>query len=250
MSSMANSRKRKYQRLVPWQKQILSNHFTAGDFWPTRETREALAEQLGLDQRKVQVWFQNERAKCSISIRSPNSNDQPGAVPGDHTSSLNQGRSFSSSGEEEEEEEEQKLFFSDTTGLPAGVVIPLPTPLSGATPSNFLTFSGNQWSHNLSIPSVTLDHLSSVVTTASTSTLLNFSENSAFSKFCRPASSFLSSQDVDGMIDFDQGVRVKDIIPTSDDIGVFSCPGASDQVGGDNFPSILEDSFDSSSSTE
>src|SRR5690349_19646545 len=67
----AASRKRRYQRLMPWQKQLLAKHFLSGDFWPSRETREALAQQLGIDQRKVQIWFQNERAKCSISIRTP-----------------------------------------------------------------------------------------------------------------------------------------------------------------------------------
>jgi hypothetical protein len=66
------SRKRRYQRLMPWQKQVLSQHFVAGDFWPSRETREGLANQLGIDQRKVQIWFQNERAKSAIAIRPPN----------------------------------------------------------------------------------------------------------------------------------------------------------------------------------
>jgi hypothetical protein len=66
------SRKRRYQRLQPWQKLVLSQHFVAGDYWPSRDTREALANQLGIDQRKVQIWFQNERAKSAIAIRPPN----------------------------------------------------------------------------------------------------------------------------------------------------------------------------------
>lgn len=71
LTTRKSVRKRKYKRLESWQKDKLYEHFNKGDYWPDRDTRKGLADKIKIDPRKVQIWFQNERAKQNISIRSP-----------------------------------------------------------------------------------------------------------------------------------------------------------------------------------
>lgn len=75
MNSPSPPSKRVYRRLEPWQKEALVDHYASGDFWPDRDTRENLANRLGITQRKIQVWFQNERVKSPTT--PPNNVLQP-----------------------------------------------------------------------------------------------------------------------------------------------------------------------------
>eukprot|EP00475_Leptophrys_vorax_P022442 TRINITY_DN3059_c0_g1_i1.p1 TRINITY_DN3059_c0_g1~~TRINITY_DN3059_c0_g1_i1.p1 ORF type:complete len:392 (+),score=72.11 TRINITY_DN3059_c0_g1_i1:135-1310(+) len=135
------ARKRRYQRLMPWQKQLLAKHFISGDFWPSRETREALAQQLGIDQRKVQIWFQNERAKCSISIRTPQGEVQvvrtvPSSSAGGGGGAIGRTASPSSeySGDEQagEEELKEEVHYGTTE-----LILPPPTAAHAAQAHSF-----------------------------------------------------------------------------------------------------------------
>eukprot|EP01083_Nonionella_stella_P242974 847086_1 len=57
---------RKLRRFSVAELHALEVHFKRGDLWPSRETRVAFAKQFQCNQRKVQVWFQNERAKMKL----------------------------------------------------------------------------------------------------------------------------------------------------------------------------------------
>ena len=50
------------KRVTPEQLAVLEREFECGMI-PDLETRERLARQLGFTERRVQVWFQNRRAK-------------------------------------------------------------------------------------------------------------------------------------------------------------------------------------------
>lgn len=54
-------RKRR-KRTTAAQLALLETHF-ANDMLPSNETRAALADRLGMSPRRVQIWFQNKRAK-------------------------------------------------------------------------------------------------------------------------------------------------------------------------------------------
>mmetsp|Transcript_18020 Transcript_18020/g.30620 ORF Transcript_18020/g.30620 Transcript_18020/m.30620 type:complete len:151 (-) Transcript_18020:121-573(-) len=59
---MSGDKKRKRQRTSPEQLSILENMFK-GNRTPDFETRAALSKQLGMTPRRIQIWFQNKRAK-------------------------------------------------------------------------------------------------------------------------------------------------------------------------------------------
>ena len=51
---------------------------------PNQSLREHLASQLGMSPRRIQIWFQNKRAKLRKSVanaESPQSNVPPAAIP-------------------------------------------------------------------------------------------------------------------------------------------------------------------------
>lgn len=58
---MEYQRKRR-KRATSAQLALLERHF-ASDTLPSNDTRAALAERLGMSPRRVQIWFQNKRAK-------------------------------------------------------------------------------------------------------------------------------------------------------------------------------------------
>jgi len=59
--------KKKRQRTSPDQLAILEQIFQT-DKMPNQQTRVQLAEQLGMSSRRVQIWFQNKRAKVKRSV--------------------------------------------------------------------------------------------------------------------------------------------------------------------------------------
>lgn len=70
--------KKKRVRTTPDQLEILERRFQT-DKMPNQQTRVQLADQLGMSSRRVQIWFQNKRAKVKRSSKpdgecpSPNS---------------------------------------------------------------------------------------------------------------------------------------------------------------------------------
>ena len=59
--------KKKRQRTSPDQLAILEQIFQT-DKMPSQQTRVQLADQLGMSSRRVQIWFQNKRAKVKRGI--------------------------------------------------------------------------------------------------------------------------------------------------------------------------------------
>jgi hypothetical protein len=75
------SNKKKRQRTSPEQLAILEQIFQT-DKMPNQQTRVQLADQLGMSSRRVQIWFQNKRAKVKRSSmkneRTPEGSQSPG----------------------------------------------------------------------------------------------------------------------------------------------------------------------------
>lgn len=59
--------KKKRQRTSPDQLAILEQIFQT-DKMPSQQTRVQLADQLGMSSRRVQIWFQNKRAKVKRGL--------------------------------------------------------------------------------------------------------------------------------------------------------------------------------------
>jgi len=73
--------KKKRQRTSPDQLAILEQIFQT-DKMPSQQTRVQLADQLGMSSRRVQIWFQNKRAKVKrgqnkseFDLQTPNPTD-------------------------------------------------------------------------------------------------------------------------------------------------------------------------------
>jgi hypothetical protein len=66
--SFESSSDKRFTRFTGDQKKMLEFHFSRGDYWPSRRIREKLAAVLNVPQRKVQIWFQNQRAKMKDTI--------------------------------------------------------------------------------------------------------------------------------------------------------------------------------------
>jgi len=66
--------KKKRQRTNPDQLAILEQIFQT-DKMPNQQTRVQLADQLGMSSRRVQIWFQNKRAKVKRSSSKPDGED-------------------------------------------------------------------------------------------------------------------------------------------------------------------------------
>jgi len=62
-----DNNKKKRQRTSPDQLAILEQIFQT-DKMPSQQTRVQLADQLGMSSRRVQIWFQNKRAKVKRGI--------------------------------------------------------------------------------------------------------------------------------------------------------------------------------------
>jgi len=62
-----NANKKKRQRTSPDQLSILEQIFQT-DKMPSQQTRVQLADQLGMSSRRVQIWFQNKRAKVKRGV--------------------------------------------------------------------------------------------------------------------------------------------------------------------------------------
>lgn len=66
--------KKKRQRTSPDQLAILEQIFQT-DKMPNQQTRVHLADQLGMSSRRVQIWFQNKRAKVKRSVSKPDGDE-------------------------------------------------------------------------------------------------------------------------------------------------------------------------------
>jgi len=67
--------KKKRQRTSPDQLAILEQIFQT-DKMPSQQTRVQLADQLGMSSRRVQIWFQNKRAKVKRGISKSSEGSQ------------------------------------------------------------------------------------------------------------------------------------------------------------------------------
>jgi len=68
--------KKKRQRTSPEQLAILEQIFQT-DKMPSQQTRVQLADQLGMSSRRVQIWFQNKRAKVKRGLGRSSDGLQP-----------------------------------------------------------------------------------------------------------------------------------------------------------------------------
>jgi hypothetical protein len=68
--------KKKRQRTSPDQLAILEQIFQT-DKMPSQQTRVQLADQLGMSSRRVQIWFQNKRAKVKRGLGKSSDGFQP-----------------------------------------------------------------------------------------------------------------------------------------------------------------------------
>lgn len=87
-----HNNKKKRQRTSPDQLAILEQIFQT-DKMPSQQTRVQLADQLGMSSRRVQIWFQNKRAKVKRGLgKSSDGFQQPPMSPhldiGDGSASL------------------------------------------------------------------------------------------------------------------------------------------------------------------
>ncbi|KAG8706697.1 hypothetical protein FRC09_002276 [Ceratobasidium sp. 395] len=76
-SSRANLQKRKRSRVTPEQLAHLERVF-AQDRSPTAARRKEISEQLGMQERQTQIWFQNRRAKAKL-VESKGRSGRPGS---------------------------------------------------------------------------------------------------------------------------------------------------------------------------
>lgn len=72
--------KKKRQRTSPDQLAILEQIFQT-DKMPSQQTRVQLADQLGMSSRRVQIWFQNKRAKVKRGLGKSSDAFQPPLSP-------------------------------------------------------------------------------------------------------------------------------------------------------------------------
>jgi len=76
-----HNNKKKRQRTSPDQLAILEQIFQT-DKMPSQQTRVQLADQLGMSSRRVQIWFQNKRAKVKRGLgKSSDGFQQPPSSP-------------------------------------------------------------------------------------------------------------------------------------------------------------------------
>lgn len=68
--------KKKRQRTSPEQLAILEQIFQT-DKMPNQQTRVHLADQLGMSSRRVQIWFQNKRAKVKRGVSKEGGDESP-----------------------------------------------------------------------------------------------------------------------------------------------------------------------------
>ncbi|KAF8704601.1 Homeodomain, partial [Rhizoctonia solani] len=76
-SARANLQKRKRSRVTPEQLAHLERVF-AQDRSPTAARRKEISEQLGMQERQTQIWFQNRRAKAKL-VESKGRSGRPGS---------------------------------------------------------------------------------------------------------------------------------------------------------------------------
>ncbi|QRV75474.1 homeobox domain protein [Ceratobasidium sp. AG-Ba] len=76
-SSRANIQKRKRSRVTPEQLAHLERVFSQ-DRSPTAARRKEISEQLGMQERQTQIWFQNRRAKAKL-VESKGRSGRPGS---------------------------------------------------------------------------------------------------------------------------------------------------------------------------
>ena len=81
MPSLPNIKKRRVRRRINAKQLVVLEEVFATTRTPNRNLRTQLAEQLGMDPRRVQIWFQNKRARSKTKVEKiPNS---PIVTPGE-----------------------------------------------------------------------------------------------------------------------------------------------------------------------
>lgn len=127
--SMNHLSKKKRQRTSAEQLAVLERIFET-DKMPNQQTRMRLAEQLCMSSRRVQIWFQNKRAK----VKRMSLKDSDDVMP-DNSSTGQREVSAASSDEcsySEEEVDEAPLTAADALSVPkkSTSVLPIPTSLN------------------------------------------------------------------------------------------------------------------------
>lgn len=82
LAALDAASKKKRQRTSPEQLAILEQIFQT-DKMPNQQTRVQLADQLGMSSRRVQIWFQNKRAKVKRSSQKEHSTPSQSNSPAD-----------------------------------------------------------------------------------------------------------------------------------------------------------------------
>jgi len=88
--------KKKRQRTSPDQLAILEQIFQT-DKMPSQQTRVHLADQLGMSSRRVQIWFQNKRAKVKRGLSKSTEGNQQAPMSPDVDMDSRDGCALSSS---------------------------------------------------------------------------------------------------------------------------------------------------------
>lgn len=69
ISTQKKNNKKQYRKRYSREESDILNYFFANNEFPSKKEREILASELNTTSRRIQVWFQNKRAKCRRKIK-------------------------------------------------------------------------------------------------------------------------------------------------------------------------------------